>query len=206
MKDCSEQNLRLAVKAEQLEHRLQMKTLKEEAYTNARVENQRTWTMTESGRPVELLDAALIAAFRVIPQGPVEHPVSYGLEFTGQESLIVLDESAYLDDKRLIHNLQTAGIRVTIRRSTRATAALVRQCISAGLVTVRANFYGGWKMADQGPVFLRFQNFSSHQGRNYLDAAQPAAEVSPTVAAMAVTHTRPSRGASRMVYICRRSS
>ena len=187
LKDADEHSLRLAVKVEQLEQQLREKERKEEAYTKIFADGKRTWTMTESGRPVELLDAALIAAFRVIPQGPVEHPVSYGLEFTGQESLIVLDEPAYLDDKRLIHNLQTAGIRVTIRRSTRATAALVRQCISAGLVTVRANFYGGWKMADQGPVFLRFQNFSSHQGRNYLNAAQPAAEVSPTVAAMAVT-------------------
>lgn len=92
LKDSGEQNLRLAVKAEQLEQRLQMKTLKEEAYINARAENQRTWTMTESGRPVELLDAALTAAFRLAPQGPEKHPVSYGLEFTGQEHLIILDE------------------------------------------------------------------------------------------------------------------
>ena len=140
LKDADEHSLRLAVKVEQLEQQLREKERKEEAYTKIFADGKRTWTMTESGRPVELLDAALIAAFRVIPQGPVEHPVSYGLEFTGQESLIVLDEPAYLDDKRLIHNLQTAGIRVTIRRSTRATAALVRQCISAGLVTVRANF------------------------------------------------------------------
>lgn len=187
LKDSGEQNLRLAVKAEQLEQRLQMKTLKEEAYINARAENQRTWTMTESGRPVELLDAALTAAFQLVPQGPEEHPVSYGLEFTGQEHLIILDEPSYLDDKRLIHSLQTAGIRVTIRRSTRATAALIRQCISDGLVTVKADFYGGWEITEQGPVFLRFQSFSSHQGPNYLDAAQPAAGVSPAVAATAVT-------------------
>ena len=187
LKDFGEDNRHLAVKVAQLEQQLRVKEQKEEAYTRTFVNGNQTWTMTESGRPVELLDAALTAAFRIVPQGPEKHPVSYGLEFTGQEHLIILDEPSYLDDKRLIHHLQTAGIRVTIRRSTRATAALIRQCIPDRLVTVRANFYGGWKMADQGPVFLRFQNFSSHQGRNYLDSAQPAAEVSPSVAAMAVT-------------------
>lgn len=187
LKDFGEDNRHLAVKVAQLEQQLRVKEQKEEAYTRIFVNGNQTWTMTESGRPVELLDAALDAACRIVPQGPVKHPASYGMKFTGQEGLIALDEPSYLDDKRLIHNLQTAGIRVTIRRSVRATAALIRQCISDKLTTARTDFYGGWKMADQGPVFLRFQNFSSHQDWNYLDLTRPAAEVSPSVAAMAVT-------------------
>ena len=187
LKDFGEDNRHLAVKVAQLEQQLRVKELKEEAYTRTFVNGNQTWTMTESGRPVELLDAALTAAFRIVPQGPVEHPTSYGMEFTGHENLIVLDEPSYLDDKRLIHRLQTAGIRVTSRRSTRATAALIRQCISDRLVTISADFYGGWKIVNQRPAFQWFQNFSSHQGRNYLDSALPDIESSTSAATMAVT-------------------
>lgn len=186
LKDAGEQNLHLAVENERLRHRQHMKELKEDAYTRAFTDDNRTWTMTDSGRCVELLDAALTASFQLIPQGPEKHSVIYGLKFTGQTGLILLHESAYLDDKRLIHRLQTAGIQVMCRRSTRTTATLIRQCIAAKLTVVRANFYGGWQTEDQRAVFLWFQASSSHQGQNYLDVAQPLQDVSPTVAAMAV--------------------
>lgn len=187
LKDTNERNLHLAVENERLKHKQHMEKLKEEAYTKAFGCDNRTWTITESGRPVEVLDADLTAAFQLIPQGPEEHPVTYGLGFTGHKELILFNEADYLDDKRLIHSLQTAGIHVICRRSMRTTAALIRQCISERLVSVITNFYGGWKVEDQGLIFMRFQAFSSHQGQNYLDAAQPLPDVSPTAAAMAVT-------------------
>ena len=187
LKDADAQNLHLAVENERLRHQQHMKRLKEEAYTKAFEGNNRTLTTTESGRPVELLDAALTAAFQLISHGPEEHPVTYGLRFTGHEEFILFKESDYWDDKLLIHRLQTAGIHVTLRRSTLRTATLIRQCISERLVPVMTDFYGGWKVKDQGLVFMRFQVFSSHQGQNYLDVAHPHPDVSPTVAAMAVT-------------------
>ena len=141
--------------------------------------------MTESGRCVELLDAALTSAFRLVPHGPENHPVTFGLEFTGRAGFILLDESTYLDDKLLIHNLQTAGIRVMCRRSTRTTATLIRQSISANLTTINIDFYGGWKQQDQGPVFLWFQGLSSHQVQTYMDVARPTGELSPAVASIA---------------------
>ena len=186
LKDSEERNTRLAVEVERLKQQQHMKMLKEEAYTNTFINGKGTYTTTESGRYVELLDTAITSAFQLIPHGPVEHPVRYGLEFRGHKRLIILDRSDYLDDKLLIHNIQTAGIRVTTRRSLRTTAALIRHCISAVLVTVRADFYGGWKISDQGPVFLRFQKFSSHQGPQYLEVAQPTAEVTPVAATIVV--------------------
>lgn len=188
LKDAEDRCINLAVEVEQLKQQKFTKALKEEAYTQVFTNNNRTWTMTESGRHVELMDTALTSAFQLIPQGPMAHPVCYGLNFIGHKELIILDESSYLDDKLLIHNIQTAGIRVTNRRSIRTTAALIRQHVSAVLVTVNADFYGGWKVANQEPVFLRFQNFSSHQGQKYLDVAQPVAEVTPAVTTMAVAH------------------
>ena len=95
LKDFGEDNRHLAVKVAQLEQQLRVKEQKEEAYTRTFVNGNQTWTMTESGRPVELLDAALIAACRIVPQGPVKHPASYGMKFTGQEGLIALDEPSY---------------------------------------------------------------------------------------------------------------
>ena len=202
LKDAGEQNLHLAVENERLRHQQHTKRLKEEAYTKAVEGDNRTWTMTESGRLVELLDAALTAAFQLTPQGPEEHPVTYGLRFTGHEELILFKEADYLDDKLLIHCLQTAGIHVTCRRSTRATAALIRQCISERLVPVITDFYGGWKVEDQGLVFMRFQVFSSHQGPNYRDVAQPLPDVSPTAAAMAVMQLAKLFQAVRSPALC----
>lgn len=186
LKNSEECCIRLAVEAERLRQQQHMKVLKEEAYTNVSTDRRGTWTTTESGRLVELLDATVVAAFQMIPQGPVKHSVCYALEFRGHKGPIILDEPAYLNDKLLILNIQAAGIRVTNRRSIRTTATLIRQCISDVLITVRADFYGGWKVTDQRPVFMRFQRFSSHQGQQYLDVAQPTAEIAPAVATMAV--------------------
>ena len=85
----------------------------------------------------------------------------------------------------MIHALQINGVGVTIRRSTRTTAALIRQCISVALATFCADQYGGWTMTGRGAAFMSFQNFSSHQGENPLELARPVAEVSPAVATVA---------------------
>ena len=63
-------NCRLAVENERYRLRLQARELREDAYSSTWEMNQRTWTMTESGRPVELLDFVLTAAARVVPRGP----------------------------------------------------------------------------------------------------------------------------------------
>lgn len=178
-------NCRLAVENERYRLQLQAKGLREEAYTSVTTSNGRAWTMTESGRPVELLDSVLIAAVRVVHQGPEEHPTYYALRFAGKKELVFLDEYSYLDDKHLIHALQSNGIGVTIRRSTRTTAALIRQHISVVMDTFCADQYGGWTMTGRGPAFMYFQKFSSHQGENPLELACPVAEFSPAVATVA---------------------
>ena len=178
-------NCRLAVENERYRLRLQARELREDAYSSTWEMNQRTWTMTESGRPVELLDFVLTAAARVVPRGPEKLPACYVLRFTGKNDLIIIDEPSYLDDKNLLHSLQIDGIGVTIRRSTRTTAALIRQHISKALTTFYADQYGGWTMTGQKPEFFRFQNFSSHQGENPLELARPVAEASPAVTAVA---------------------
>lgn len=178
-------NCRLAVENEQYRMRLQARELREDAYSSTWEMNQRTWTMTESGRPVELLDFALNAAARVVPQGPEKLPACYVLRFTGKNDMIIIDEPSYLDDKSLLHSLQINGIGVTIRRSTRTTAALIRQHISKVLATFYADQYGGWTMTGQKPEFFRFQIFSSHQGENPRELACPVAEVSLAVATVA---------------------
>lgn len=179
-------NCRLAVENERYRLRLQAKELREEAYTSTVAANQKIWTAAKSGKPVELLDSVLIAAVRVVHRGPEEHPAYYALRFAGKEELVFLDELSYLDDKGLIHALQINGIGVTIRRSIRTTAELIRGCISKVLATFYADQYGGWTMTGQEPTFLRFFEFSSHQGENPVELACPVAEVSPAVAAVAV--------------------
>ena len=178
-------NCRLAVEIERYRQRLQARELREDAYSSTWEMNRRTWTATESGRPVELLNFALAAAAKVVPRGPEKHPACYVLRFTGKNNPIIIDESSYLDDKSLIHSIQINGIGVTIRRSTRTTAALIRQHISKVLTTFYADYYGGWTMTGQKPEFFCFQNFSSHQGENPLELVRSVAEVSPAVAAVA---------------------
>lgn len=178
-------NCRLAVENERYRQRLQARELREDAYSSTWEMNRRTWTATESGRPVELLDFALATAARVVPQGPEKLPACYVLRFTGKNDLIIIDEPSYLDDKSLLHSLQIDGIGVTIRRSTRTTAALIRQHISKALTTFYADQYGGWTMTGQEPAFLYFQKFSSHQGENPLELACSVTEVSPAVATVA---------------------
>ena len=178
-------NCRLAVENERYRQRLQARELREDAYSSTWEMNRSTWTATESGRPVELLDYPLAAAVRVVPRGPEKHPVCYVLWFTGKNDPIIIDEPSYLDDKRLIHSIQIDGVSVTIRRSTRTTAALIRQHISKVLATVFTDQHGGWTMTGQKPEFFRFQTFSSHQGENPLELACSVAEVSPAVAAVA---------------------
>ncbi|MGM9618289.1 MAG: hypothetical protein ACI3W8_00410 [Oscillospiraceae bacterium] len=176
---------RLAVENERQRQQLQAKVLREEAYATAVTANQRTWTVTESNRLVELLNAALTSAVRVEPRGPEEHPAYYVLCFSGKGAPVVLDEPSYLDDRRLLHSLQIGGVGVTIRRSTRTTAALLRQCISEKLSTFYADYYAGWQLTEQGPAFLRFQAFSSHQTENFLELAHSAEEISPAASAVA---------------------
>lgn len=177
---------RVSIQNERLQQRLKEKALREDAYTVAFNENHCTWAISESGRFIELMDCCLEDAIRLTFDGPKSHSDLYLLRFSGKLSVAKLDEAVYLDDKRFLHALQLAGVQVHIRRSTRTTAALIRQCVAKVLESVEIRYYGGWEVKKAVPVFSAFAPFSSHRGADFLAVARPVQRLSGALETWAV--------------------
>lgn len=169
-----------------LRQRLQDQASREEAYTTAFNAGQCTCTISESGRILEIMSCCLEGVTRFVFCGPVSRPDLYLLHFSGGHPEVRLDETAYLDDKHLLHSLQRAGVQVHIRRSTRTTAALIRQCVSQLLESSEIYYYAGWVIREAVPVFSAFPSFSSHQGAEPVEAASPVQSLSEVVETLAV--------------------
>ena len=157
-------SMHLAIENERLQSKLQQKTLKEEAYMTTIAASGKTMVLTESGRATELLSDCITESLMVFRSGPFSLPVQIWLFFSAHTGSIILEESEFLNDKLLLHKLQTSGIGVVVRKSTRQTAALIRQLATKVMRPVALSFYAGWmKTTNSNPRFLPFEPFSSHQ-------------------------------------------
>lgn len=160
----SNMSVHLARENARLQFQLQQKALREEAYMTTISSNGKTMVLTESGRATELLSDCIAESFMVVRSGPISLPVQIWLLFSAHTGSIILEEAEFLNDKLLLHKLQSSGVGVVVRKSTRQTAALIRQLVTKVMRPVELSFYAGWmKATDKNPRFLPFDPFSSHQ-------------------------------------------
>lgn len=186
----------LSVQNERLQHQLQMKQLKEEAFSDVQTIGGRAYTFTESGRPVEVMDRAAAAAWKVVHRGPEPQPERYCVEFENG-TFVWLTREEYLDDKQLLHVLQTSGIRATIRRSLRLTAGLIRQYLSSRMKEMEMRYYAGWHISGEIVTFEAFEPFSAHQRDRPYELPRALGSVSAAETAIAARAFLDAMGAVR---------
>ena len=180
---------------ERLRHQLQKKYLSEESYTAPLTfADHCICTQSKYGAWVPILNRTIEQAVYVAPSPPLRSPPFYIIRLSQSEHPITLSEESYFRDAILISRLQEAGgVEVTIRKSLKATAQLIRQAVSRKLTVLPVSIYAGWSEQNDGkPCFSTFPPFSSHcQDGNFL-LPHVLPDASPATAELAVQKWMPA--------------
>lgn len=175
---------RVVIENDRLKNNVARKQAAEDAYSQTLTLDGSTYTQDLTGRLVELMNRQVEWAFHVIPQPPSELAPFYQIKLKQCDNPLKLTEKQFMCDTALIQVLQELGVRVTLRRSAKTTAVLLRKAIDAGVMVLP--YYGGWQKRENGTgQFLVSRQFSTHQGQNGLqdfvplpDGPLPASSIS----------------------------
>ena len=126
---CTEYS-RVAVENERLLHQLAQRQAAEDAYRELWLNSDRCYTFDRTGRAVELLNCTFEWAARVIARPPFSPCDYYIIKIRGVDRCLVLTEKDFLRDSVLLQRIgELPGVRVSLARSVRGTAYLVRRAI-----------------------------------------------------------------------------
>lgn len=180
---------------ERLRNQLQKKHLAEESYTAPLTfADHCICTQSKYGTWVPILNRTIEQAVYVAPSPPLRSPPFYIIRFSQSEHPITLSEESYFRDAILISRLQEAGgVEVTIRKSLKTTARLIRQAISRKLTVLPISIYAGWSKQNDGkPCFSTFPPFSSHWQAGSFLLPHVLSDASPATAELAVQKWMPA--------------
>lgn len=170
----------------ELRHQLDQRRLREEAYTAIReVNGDRTFTFDRTGTPRELMDTIVLSACRFVRQPPLSGNPVYAISLKNFGRIIV-EESDFLSDSRLLCLFQQRGIQVNLLRSQKTTAALLRTAINSHVQHLRASPYGGWLPGNDGTFsYLTFPDCSTclHSDQRTLQTEELPSQTSAVFAA-----------------------
>ena len=165
----------VSVANENLRHQLAQQQAREQAYSQI-VEsgNERTLTLGRNGSWQELMDCVVQSAYYLVPQPPLSHERLYRIELS-RHGIITITESAFLSDARLIGALQQHGVHVSILKSQKNTAILLRTAVNRHIQQYFLSLYAGWQPDGDSASYWSFPNFSScmHMGKGAFPAKLP---------------------------------
>ena len=146
---CAEYS-RVAVENERLQHQLAQRQAAEDAYRELWLNSDRYYTFDRTGRAVELLNSTFEWAARVIARPPFSPCDYYTVKLRSIDHCLVLTEKDFLRDSVLLQRLgELPGVRVSLARSVRGTAYLVRRAINEILQEYCPRFFGGWEEVER---------------------------------------------------------
>lgn len=174
-----------------LQQKLAQRALRDEAFSKSlEFADQRTYTIGPSGACLLLMNRQVDQVIHVIPVRPFTMAPFYLIWFKNRENCVQLDEKTYLSDKKLLAALQEVqGLEITVRKSPKHTAMLLRDAFSRHMNVKKLRFYEGWRVFDsEAPAFRVFPNFSTHQ--SFAESglcldSDPVGAFSPALAATA---------------------
>lgn len=151
-------------------------------------------TLSKYGAWVPILNCTIEHTVYVIPSPPLKSPPFYIIQLSQSNQPITLSEGDYFKDTILIAKLQEIkGIEVTIRKSMKTTAQLLRQAAARKLSVLPSSIYAGWsEQTDREPRFSVFSPFSSHRQDNCFSPPHVLPDVSPASAELAVQKWMPA--------------
>ena len=185
---CAEYS-RVVAENERLQHQLAQRQTAEDAYRELWLNSDRCYTFDRTGRAVELLNCTFEWAARVIARPPFTPCDYYIVKVRGIASCLVLTGKDFLRDSVLLQRLgELPGVRVSLARSVRGTAYLVRRAINEILQEYCPRFFGGWEEVERNSFrFCLFPNHSTHSDGRSFDAPAETVECPvPSVAASAL--------------------
>ena len=120
--------------------------LKEDAYSSTNSSSGYTTTHDGLGRMVELLNAEIKWAAHLIFNPPYRRQNFYIIQFTGRDLWLTLSEEQFSKDTQLVQAFsELPGVHVRLCRTTKLTATLLRQAVSAKIEVISPPFWGGWQ-------------------------------------------------------------
>lgn len=178
----------------QLRYQLNQKHLAEEAYTKALEDGaDRIQTLTRYGGWAEILNCTVEWAVLVKPQPPLRAKPHYNIKLSRSEQPISLTEEEYLKDGVFINKLrEIRGVEVTIRKTQKNTADLLRAAISRKLEELTVSIYNGWLEQAEGkyhfwPILPVSSRWKGNDQKQYMLPATP-----PAVTALAIQNWQPA--------------
>lgn len=160
-----------AINNEKLRHQLEQKYLAEEAYSSAvQVSGDCICTQSKYGALVPILNCTVKWSAHIIPRPPLKDKSVYVIQLSVSKQLISLTEDDFFKDSVLLSKFQEVpGVKVTIRKTRKSTADLIRQAIQYGIRILRTSIYAGWSEQGNGNLqFVVFDTFSSHRKNDQL--------------------------------------
>ena len=163
---CQGQQLNTAcIENERLRNQLQQKQMAEEAYSKSlTVADNCICTTGKRGALLPILNRTVEWSAHITPLPPLKDAPFYIVRLSQSNQLLRLSEAEFFNDVKLISKLQEInGVEVTIRKSPKATAMLLRQAIQKKMNIGTASIYAGWT-AQGGDAyhFMAFNPFSAH--------------------------------------------
>lgn len=152
------------VETDRLQRRLVEKEAREFAYRSAMEADDCIITWSETGKPVRLLNRRIEWAVHFLPQPPFSGKAVYLVKLCGVAQEAVWGEQEFQNDAAFLQVLrELPGVQVGFVRSTKRTAMLLRQAISARIQVVVPAFWGGWLQTEIGTYnFYRLNSCVTH--------------------------------------------
>lgn len=179
---------------ERLLNQLRQKQLAEEAYSRSiAVADNCICTIGKSGALLPILDCTVRWSVYTVSLPPLRGKPLYVVCLSKSEQPIRLLEEEFFNDNKLISKLQGEGrATVTIRKSIKWTALLLRQAIERNMKIFPVSNYAGW--IGQGEVdysFTAFPHFSAHR-RDEMSMPFALRPTSPAVTELAIQRWLPA--------------
>lgn len=153
--------LDLIVERERIQNQLGQKHLREMAYANFYSNDGHTYTVGKNGSPQLLMDTTVLESYLLSSEPPLRNDLFYQINLD-RYGLLIIRETDFFSDSRLINVFQQHGVQVFILRSQKNTANLLRQAINRNIRVCSLMYYGGWRPEDNEAIhYYLFQDFST---------------------------------------------
>lgn len=150
-----------AAENQRLQSKLEKQNLREQAYTDTKTADGKTYTLGRNGRFQELMDATVKAAYLFLPEPPMSIKPFYLLDLD-DKGILRVEQDVFTSNSGLINILQQHHIEIYIRHSEKTTANLLRQEFNRHIKHEPLSFYGGWRQCDgKNRSYWVFEGFST---------------------------------------------
>lgn len=150
-----------AAENQRLQSKLEKQNLREQAYTDTKTADGKTYTLGRNGRFQELMDATVKAAYLFLPEPPMSIKPFYHLDLD-DKGILRIEQDVFTSNSGLINILQQHHIEIYIRHSEKTSANLLRQEFNRHIKHEPLSFYGGWRQCDgKNRSYWVFEGFST---------------------------------------------